>query len=440
VSIKLEVIYRPINALILDSSNPRLHTRRQVRQIARSIETFGFNVPILVDADLKVIAGHGRVLASRELGTTEVPTISIDHLTQEKIRAYMIADNKLTENGVWSEELLANHFIELSALDLNFSLDVTGFEIGEIDLLIEGQGKSKSIEHDSADDVPNIVSGPSVCKPGDLWLLGRHRVFCGSSLETASYTALTEGEGADLVFTDPPYNVRTDGHASGLGRTKHREFAMASGEMERAEFTDFLTRVCLQLKRFSRAGAINYICMDWRHAGELLAAGNEIYPELKNICVWVKHNAGMGSFYRSQHELVFVFKTGGRSHRNNIQLGKHGRHRTNVWSYRATNDFGRSTDEGNLLQMHPTVKPVAMVADAILDCSDRGDLVLDPFLGSGTTLIAAERVGRRCFGNEIDPAYVDTIIRRWQTFSGDVARNAATNKTFAELGETTCHA
>ncbi|MEA2345962.1 MAG: hypothetical protein QOF63_4131 [Thermoanaerobaculia bacterium] len=440
MSIKLEVIYRPINALILDSSNPRLHTRRQVRQIARSIETFGFNVPILVDADLKVIAGHGRVLASRELGTTEVPTISIDHLTQEKIRAYMIADNKLTENGVWSEELLANHFIELSALDLNFSLDVTGFEIGEIDLLIEGQGKSKSIEHDSADDVPNIVSGPSVCKPGDLWLLGRHRVFCGSSLETASYTALTEGEGADLVFTDPPYNVRTDGHASGLGRTKHREFAMASGEMERAEFTDFLTRVCLQLKRFSRAGAINYICMDWRHAGELLAAGNEIYPELKNICVWVKHNAGMGSFYRSQHELVFVFKTGGRSHRNNIQLGKHGRHRTNVWSYRATNDFGRSTDEGNLLQMHPTVKPVAMVADAILDCSDRGDLVLDPFLGSGTTLIAAERVGRRCFGNEIDPAYVDTIIRRWQTFSGDVARNAATNKTFAELGETTCHA
>jgi hypothetical protein len=209
--------------------------------------------------------------------------------------------------------------------------------------------------------------------------------------------------------------------------------------MERSEFTDFLTRVCLHLKRSSRAGAIHYICMDWRHAGELLAAGNEIYPELKNICVWVKHNAGMGSFYRSQHELVFVFKTGGRSHRNNIQLGKHGRHRTNVWEYRAANDFGRPTDEGNLLQIHPTVKPVAMVADAILDCSNRGDLVLDPFLGSGTTLIAAERVGRRCFGTEIDPAYVDTIVRRWQTFSGDVARHMVTGKAFDEVGEAAGH-
>jgi DNA modification methylase len=398
----LEVVYHPIDALILDSENPRLHSRRQIRQIARSIETFGFNVPILVSADLKVIAGHGRVLASRELGTAEVPTIWIDHLSPEKIRAYAIADNKLTENGAWSEELLANHFRELAALDLNFSLDVTGFEIGEIDLLIESEGKPEATE-DTADDLQAIPSGPPVCQAGDIWLLGQHRVFCGNSLESASYTALTKGEKADLVFTDPPYNVRIDGHASGLGKTRHREFAMAAGEMGRAEFTDFLTRVCLQLKRFSQAGAIHFICMDWRHAGELLAAGNEIYPELKNICVWVKHNAGMGSFYRSQHELVFVFKTGARSHRNNIQLGKHGRHRTNVWAYRATNDFGRSTDEGNLLQMHPTVKPVAMVADAILDCSSRGDLVLDPFLGSGTTLIAAERVGRRCFGIEIDP-------------------------------------
>jgi DNA modification methylase len=436
---QLEVIYRPIDALILDSANPRLHSRRQIRQIARSIETFGFNVPILVNADLRVIAGHGRVLASRELRTVEVPTISIDHLSQEKIRAYMIADNKLTENGAWSEELLANHFMELSALDLNFGLDVTGFEIGEIDFLIENQGKSGPVTDDTADDLPEIRSGPPVCKPGDVWLLGRHRVLCGDSLASASYTALLEGEGANLVFTDPPYNVRIDGHASGLGKARHREFAMASGEMDRAEFTDFLTRVCLHLKRASQAGAIHYICMDWRHAGELLAAGNEIYPELKNICVWTKHNAGMGSFYRSQHELVFVFKTGGRSHRNNIQLGKHGRHRTNVWAYRAANDFGRPTDEGNLLQMHPTTKPVAMVADAILDCSSRGELVLDPFLGSGTTLIAAERVGRRCFGIEIDPCYVDTIIRRWQAFSGDVARHALSGEAFGKIAEVARH-
>ena len=264
-------------------------------------------------------------------------------------------------------------------------------------------------------------------------------MLCGNSLESASYAALLEGERADLVFTDPPYNVRIDGHASGLGKTKHREFAMASGEMNRADFTDFLTTICLQLKRFSQPGAINYICMDWRHAGEMLEAGNQIYPELKNLCVWVKHNAGMGSFYRSQHELIFVFKTGGRPHRNNVQLGRHGRHRTNVWSYRAANDFGRPTDEGHLLQIHPTVKPVALVADAILDCTSRGDVVLDPFLGSGTTLIAAERVGRRCFGIEIDPAYTDTIIRRWQAFSGEIARHAATGEAFDRRGEEICH-
>ena len=432
---QLKVVYHPINSLVLNSANPRLHNRRQIRQIARSIETFGFNVPILVDADLKVIAGHGRVLASRELKRVEVPTISIDHLSPEKISAFMIADNKLTENGAWNEELLANHFVELSALDLNFSLDVTGFEIGEIDLMIESQAKSTATDVDTADDLRNIPSGPPMCKPGDIWLLGRHRILCGNSLESASYTTLMEKEWADLVFADPPYNVRIDGHASGLGIVKHREFAMASGEMSRADFTDFLSRVCLHLKRFSQPGAINFVCMDWRHAGEMLEAGNESYAELKNICVWVKHNAGMGSFYRSQHELIFVFKTGGRPHRNNIQLGKHRRHRTNVWSYRAANDFGRPTDEGNLLQMHPTVKPVAMVADAILDCSSRGDVVLDPFLGSGTTLIAAERVGRRCFGIEIDPAYVDALIRRWQAFTGGVARHAVTGEVFDGVPE-----
>ena len=434
---QLAVIYRPIDALVLNSANPRLHSRRQIRQIARSIETFGFIAPILVDRDLKVIAGHGRVLASRELKAAEVPTISIDHLSPEKIRAYMITDNKLTENSTWSEELLANHFIELSALDLNFDLDVTGFEVGEIDFMIENQGKSAAA--DTADDLQSIPSGPPICKPGDIWLLGRHRVLCGNALESASYAALLEGELADVVFTDPPYNVRIDGHASGLGRTKHREFAMVCGEMSRADFTDFLTRICLQLKRFSQRGAINFICMDWRHAGEMLAAGNEIYPELKNICVWVKHNAGMGSLYRSQHEMIFVYKTGRQSHRNNVQLGKHGRHRTNVWSYRAANDFGRPTDEGNLLKLHPTVKPVAMVADAILDCSSRGDVVLDPFLGSGTSLLAAERVGRRCFGIEIDPAYVDTIIRRWQAFTGEAARHSATGEAFDRGAEEFSH-
>jgi hypothetical protein len=363
---QLEVVYRSVDELILNSKNPRLHSKRQIRQIARSIKNFGFNVPVLVDANLNVIAGHGRVLATRELNQKVIPTISIEHLPPEKIRAFLIADNKICENADWDEELLAEHFVELSALDLNFSLDVTGFEVSEIDLMIENKAKSPTAENDPADDLHSIPSGPPVCKPGDIWLLGRHRLLCGNSLDSASYTALLEGELADLVFTDPPYNVRVNGHASGLGRTRHREFAMASGEMGRPEFTDFLSRICLHLRRFSQSGAIHFLCMDWRHASEMLEAGSAIYAELKNICVWVKHNAGMGSFYRSQHEFIFAFKAGKSSHQNNIQLGGAGRHRTNVWSYRAANDFGRPTDEGHLIHMHPTVKPVAMVADAIL--------------------------------------------------------------------------
>jgi DNA modification methylase len=236
-----------------------------------------------------------------------------------------------------------------------------------------------------------------------------------------------------MVFTDPPYNVPIEGHASGLGSIHHRTFAMASGEMNPPEFTEFLVGSCSLLARHSVDGGIHFICMDWRHIGELLAAGSEVYSELKNACVWVKHNAGMGSFYRSQHELVFVFKHGRGPHRNNVQLGRYGRHRSNVWSYRGANCLGRGTEEGNLLELHPTVKPVAMVADAILDCSARGDVVLDAFLGSGTTIIAAERTGRRSYGLEIDPLYVDTIIRRWQAFTGENAAHAVTGRTFVDL-------
>jgi DNA modification methylase len=237
------------------------------------------------------------------------------------------------------------------------------------------------------------------------------------------------------VFTDPPYNVPVNGHVSGKGVIQHREFAMASGEMTEAEFTDFLGQACTQLAAHSASGSIHYLCMDWRHVDELLAAGKKVYAELLNVCVWVKHNGGMGSLYRSQHELVFVFKNGAASHCNNVQLGKYGRNRTNVWNYRGANDFGRTTEEGNLLAMHPTVKPVPLVADAILDCSRRGDLVLDAFLGSGSTLIACERTGRWCCGVEFDPLYVDTTIRRWQKYSGATAVEAATGMTFAEREE-----
>ena len=432
-STRLVVSHCPIAQLILDPCNPRLHSPRQISQIARSIEAFGFNVPILVDAKQKVIAGHGRLLAVRKLGWPEVPTICLDHLTADQARAFMIADNRLTENSQWDDKLLAEQLKDLSVLDLDFSLETTGFEMGEIDLRIEGLTITPDGQDDPADALPSATLRPAISQTGDLWLLGRHRLYCGSALDPSAYALLMDGEMATAIFADPPYNVRIDGHVSGLGSAHHREFAMASGEMNAEQFTEFLSRSCSLMARHSVDGAIHFICMDWRHAGELIAAGKQVYSELKNICVWVKHNAGMGSHYRSQHELVFVFKHGRGQHRNNIQLGQHGRYRTNVWNYRGANAFGGETHEGNLLTLHPTVKPVAMVADAIMDCSARGDVVLDAFLGSGTTIIAAERTGRRCNGLEIDPLYVDTIIRRWQTYGGDLARHATDGRTFNEI-------
>jgi DNA modification methylase len=344
----------------------------------------------------------------------------------------MIADNQLA-NSVWDERLLAEQLKELSVLDLDFNLEVMGFEMGEIDLLIEGLASGAQAQDDPADAIPAAPDRPPVSRAEDLWLLDRHRLYCGSALDSRSYGVLMNCEHANVVFTDPPYNSKIDGHASGLGAIRHREFVMASGEMSEGEFTAFLTKACKLLASNSADGSIHFLCMDWRHLGELLAAGREVYSELKNICVWVKHNAGMGSFYRSQFELVFVFKHGRGSHRNNVQLGQYGRHRSNVWSYPGANFFGRATEEGNLLALHPTVKPVALVQDAILDCSARGDIVLDPFVGSGTTIMAAERVGRRCYAMELDPLYVDTTIRRWQAYTGALARHSETGRAFNEL-------
>lgn len=431
---EIQIVRRPVGQLKLDPQNPRIHNRRQVRKIAASIRAFGFNVPVLVDANLKVIAGHGRLAACQALGWTDVPTICLEHLTEAQARAFMIADNRLTEIAVWDEKLLAEQLLMLGSLDLDFSIEATGFDTPEIDLRIEGLNTPVADgEPDPADQIPAHDDQIKISKRGDLWILGRHRVACASAIESGSYADLMQGETAALMFTDPPYNVKIEGHVSGLGAVRHKEFAMASGEMSREEFTRFLTDFASLAVRHSEGGSIHYICIDWRHLDEMTAVARKVFAEIKNVCVWVKHNAGMGSFYRSQHELIFVLKYGRGRHRNNIELGKHGRHRSNVWSYRGINDFGRGTDEGQLLALHPTVKPVAMVADAILDCSARGDIVLDPFLGSGTTVIAAERTGRRCYGLEIDPAYVDTIIRRWHAFTGDDARLAGSSLTFNHI-------
>ena len=430
--IELGIVYRRIDDLKPDPANPRRHTRKQVRQIAESIKAFGFNVPILIDRYGNIIAGHGRWLAGREFGMTEVPTLCLDHLTPAQARAFMIADNRLTEISVWDDRLLARQLKELSLVGLDFDIEVTGFEMGEIDLRIASLDDPAQAEADPADVVPEIPA-TSLSKLGDMWLLHRHRLLCGSALDSAVFAALMGEERAATAFIDPPYNVRLDGHAGGLGAIHHRPFPMASGEMDRPEFTAFLGEAFRNLAAFSVDGAIHFVCMDWRHVEELLAAGREAYDELKNICVWVKDNAGMGSFYRSRHEFIAVFKHGRQGHRNNIQLGQFGRNRSNVWHYPGANSFTRYSEEGNLLALHPTVKPVAMVADAILDCSARGDIVLDTFLGSGTTLIAAERTGRRCHGMELDPAYVDTSVRRWQKLTGGSARHAASGRSFDDL-------
>ena len=429
----ISIVYRPIEQLTPNPANPRVHSKKQIRQIAESIRVFGFNVPVLVDRHGNVVCGHGRLLACRELGITEVPTLRLDHLTPAQARAFMIADNRLTEIATWDDRLLAEQLQDLSISGLDFSLETTGFEMGEIDLRIASLEDLPAQDDDPADVLPEVVAGPPVSKLGDVWVLGRHRVLCRSALDLQAFTALMGEERATMVFTDPPYNVPIDGHASGLGGIHHRPFPMASGEMNKAEFTAFLVQACRNLAAFSDGGSLHYICMDWRHLEELLAAGADTYGELKNLCAWVKDNSGMGSLYRSQHELILVFKQRGGTHRNNVRLGQFGRNRSNVWRYPGVNSFARCGAEGNLLALHPTVKPVALVADAILDCTERGAIVLDAFLGSGTTVIAAERTGRRCYGMELDPLYVDTAIRRWQALTRGKAHHAESDRLFDDL-------
>lgn len=423
----LEVIYLPTTSLKPDQRNPRIHSDKQIRQIAQSIESFGFNVPLLIDDKHQVIAGHGRLMAARRLGWDTVPVIRLSHLTESQRAAFLIADNRLCETSTWDEQLLGEQLKMLSELELDFDLEAIGFEVPEIDLLIDGLNAVPDVDPD--DRLPELLES-AVTVPGDLWQLGNHRVLCGNSLLAAEYERLMDRAKADLVITDPPYNCFINGHVSGNGSIQHREFAMASGEMSSSEFTGFLRKTMLAARDHSTAGSLAYYFMDWRHMTEILSAGQEVYTELLNLCIWAKSNGGMGSFYRSSHELVFLFKNGTGSHRNNVQLGKFGRNRTNVWNYPGANTFSRSDPEGNLLALHPTPKPVALIVDAIKDCTARGDLVLDPFLGSGTAIIAAERSVRRCYGLELDPLYVDTIIRRWQRQTKLDAVHQETGETF----------
>ena len=426
-TLKIEML--PVSALRPYPGNARRHSRKQVRQIADSITRFGFTNPVLVSDKSEIIAGHGRVMAAKELGLATVPTVRLSHLTPEERRAYVLADNKLALNAGWDTEILA---IELQAMiDLEFDVTLTGFSLAEVDLTIDQAREASVTTTDNpADHIPEPPS-IAVSRPGDLWLLGSHRLLCGDARLPEHVASLLRDERADLIFTDPPYNVPIDGHVCGLGSVRHREFAFASGEMTRDQFTAFLTTTLSNATSAAKDGAIAFVCMDWRHMKELLDAGEEVFSELKNLCVWNKTNGGMGSFYRSKHELVFVFKVGSAPHTNSFGLGETGRYRTNVWDYAGISSLGaKRLDE---LAMHPTVKPAALIADAIRDCSRRGEIVLDLFGGSGSTLIAAETCGRQARLLEYDPAYCDTIITRWQTYTGKQAILADDDHAFEDV-------
>jgi DNA modification methylase len=423
------VVTLPLGSIVPDPGNPRMHSREQIAAIARSIEAFGFNAPILVDKNNRVVAGHGRLQAAELLGLSEAPVIRLEHLSPQQAKAFMLADNKLTDRSNWDDLKVAVVLKELSEITLDFEIEDTGFETPEIDLRIQSlEAPDEGV--DSADDF-EPAEGPATSCPGDLWNLGSHRLYCGNALEPSAYDILLVGEKAAAAFADAPYNLRINGHVTGKGATKHREFPMASGELTGDEFRNFLIDSFSLMVAHSNDSATMFACMDWRHIEEIASAIRAVDCALLNLCIWVKSNGGMGSLYRSRHELVFVFGKRDGKRVNNVQLGKHGRNRSNVWHYAGMNSFARRGRTRGL-DLHPTCKPVAMVSDAILDVTERNDVVLDPFCGSGTILLAAERTGRRAYAIELDPAYVDTAIARWQRLTKRTAVHES-GKTFEEI-------
>jgi DNA modification methylase len=426
----MEIKSFKIENLIEYARNPRKNDAVVDRMVS-CIKEFGFRIPIVAKSDGSVVDGHLRLKAAKKLGMTEVPVVIADDLTDAQIKAFRLIANQSANWAEWDDELLKLELEDLK--NLNFDLDLTGFDLSEVERLL----RNDKIEEDDYNEMTGGNENiQTISKYGDLWILGEHRLLCGDSTKIEDVKKLMDGCIAYMVFCDPPYNVRIDS-IIGLGSVHHEEFAMASGEMNEREFIDFLTLVFKNLIAVSKDGSIHYHCMDWKHIYEIMVAGRAAYTEFKQLCIWNKDNGGMGSFYRSKHELIFVFKNGTAAHTNNFELGQHSRYRTNVWDYSGMNSFSARDQENELLKMHPTVKPVKLVADTILDCSLHGELILDLFGGSGTTLIACEETDRRCCMMELDPKYVDTIIRRWQKHTGEQAILESTKQKFNEVAQ--CH-
>lgn len=426
------VVLRSIDQLTVSDRHVRMHPERQIELITKSILRVGFTTPIIIGTNDRVLAGAARLEAARRAGMTHAPTISLAHLPHAEQRAYMLADNKLAEMAAWDDDVLKIELQDLATFDLAFDLTDLGFATAELDLMLQDGGDGADTE-----DTPPPLEETAVTRLGDVWDLGPHRLICADARDPEAYLRVMKGEKARMVFADPPFNVPIRGHVMKRGSNR-REFPMAVGEMSSAEFVSFLAESLGEAAAHALEGSIHYVCMDWRHMMEVLIACQQVIGELKNLCVWAKPNAGMGAFYRSQHELVFVFKKGSAAHINNFGLGKD-RYRTNIWKYEGASGFHAGRDDD--LALHPTAKPVAMIADAIMDVSDRGEIVLDPFGGSGATLMAAEKTGRRARLIELDPLYCDVICRRYQAAGGTVSLEggcefeAVANRRAAERGE-----
>ena len=410
------------------SRQVRRHAQSKIKRLAKFMEKSGVIIPLVVDKDNFVILGNARLTALILLGVESVPVIRVSHLDEGMIRALILADNQFTLNADWYKQALREEllYLEPRMLEIGLELIDLGFETGQLDITIG------DLELDApADETPVPSDQPPVTQTGYVWHLGAHKLICGDARDEKTYQSLMGDELADMAFGDLPYNVKIDGHVCGNGSIQHREFAMASGEMTPAEFIAFMAMIFSHLRKFSKGGSVHMQCMDWRHSLELLTAAQQADYSYLNMAVWVKHTGGMGSLYRSQHELVHVFKSGTAAHINNVRLGKFGRNRTNVWQYEGANSL-RAERKGDLA-LHSTTKPVDMVADAIKDCSARGGIILDPTAGAGSTLIAADRTGRIARLIELDAAYCDVIVKRWQNLTGKKAVLGATGQAFDDM-------